>query len=119
MNDGNSIWPFVLSALAVWRLTHLVAEEDGPWDLIVRLRAGLGTGMLGRLFDCFYCLSLWFALPFAVWIASGWLLRSVNWLALSGAACLLEKISSRQSFSFPPDFLRGETPCAVDKSEAP
>ncbi len=35
MNGSNEVWHFILSALAVWRLTHLFAEEDGPGDLIV------------------------------------------------------------------------------------
>ena len=39
MNEENSIWRFSLSALAVWRMTHLLVEEDGPWDLIAKLRA--------------------------------------------------------------------------------
>ena len=39
----------VLAVLATWRLTHLLAREDGPADLVVRLRARLGTGwQIGR-----------------------------------------------------------------------
>ena len=34
-----SIGRFVLVSLAVWRVTHLLAEEDGPGDVVVRLRA--------------------------------------------------------------------------------
>ena len=36
-------WPrFVLAVLATWRVTHLLASEDGPGDLIVRFRRLLG-----------------------------------------------------------------------------
>jgi hypothetical protein len=43
--------------------------------------------------DCFYCLSVWIAMPFA-WLLSGDALTGVVvWLALSGAASLLFKIS--------------------------
>ncbi|HXK15750.1 MAG TPA: DUF1360 domain-containing protein, partial [Gaiellaceae bacterium] len=55
----------VLASLATWRLAHLVAEEDGPANVIARARARAGTSELGELMDCFYCLSLWAALPFA------------------------------------------------------
>jgi hypothetical protein len=87
-------WPrFTMCILAVWRLTHLLAREDGPEDLIFRLRAWLGDGALGRAMDCFYCLSVWIALPFALLLPGSWLDRLLGWLALSGAACLLEKVT--------------------------
>jgi len=78
--------------LATWRVTHLLANEDGPADLIVRFRARLGSGLLGRLMDCFYCLSLWVAAPFAFFVADSAVDRIVAWLALSGGACLAERI---------------------------
>lgn len=37
-------WPTLfLTTLAAWRLTHLLANEDGPADLVLRLRRALGT----------------------------------------------------------------------------
>jgi hypothetical protein len=84
----------ILAALAVWRLTHLLAAEDGPGDLIARLRGRLGDGVLGRLMDCFYCLSLWIAAPFAVALAPRPWPALLTWLALSGAACLLERLGN-------------------------
>jgi hypothetical protein len=89
-------WPkLVLAVLATWRLTHLVALEDGPADVFVRLRAGLGRSFLGKLMDCFHCLSLWVAAPLAWWVGRGLWKWLVCWLALSGAACLLEKIGQQ------------------------
>jgi hypothetical protein len=82
---------FVLAALATWRVTHLVVYEDGPWDLIVKIRRRAGNGFWGRLMDCFYCASMWVAaaVAFAVRPSPGdWVLV---WLALSGAACLLDR----------------------------
>jgi len=90
-----SFYLFVLSCLAVWRITHLLATEDGPFDLLVRLRRLLGAGALGRLMDCFGCLSLWVAIPFAWLIGDGWLERGLSWPALSGAAMLLQRITDR------------------------
>lgn len=82
----------VLGILATWRIAHLLAHEDGPWDAIVRLRAALGDGALGRLVDCFHCVSLWVAVPFALAVGRNPLEWGVGCLALSGAACLLERI---------------------------
>lgn len=84
---------FVLAALAVWRVTHLLAREDGPWDLVLQLRRKIGSGMLSRLFGCFYCLSLWVALLFAWFLRGDAAETFVGWLALSGAAIVLERAS--------------------------
>ncbi|HET6764353.1 MAG TPA: DUF1360 domain-containing protein [Longimicrobiaceae bacterium] len=82
----------VLAVLACWRVSHLLAREDGPWDAVARVRAVLGRGMLGRMMDCFYCLSVWAAAPLAFFVAPGWAERVVAWLAVSGGACLLERM---------------------------
>jgi|SRR5271169_722251 len=109
---------FVLAVLATWRVTYLLASEDGPADIIVRFRALLGQSMLGRLMDCFNCLSLWIAALAAFFVSrrpQEWLFC---WLALSGGACLLERVGHEpvviQSMSQPAegetnDVLRSET----------
>jgi|GEM_PF-388992 len=92
MSEASFWIRFVLAALATWRVTHLLASEDGPADVIVRFRARLGQGLAGSLMDCFNCLSLWIAAPAALFVSRkplDWLLAC---LALSGAACLLERI---------------------------
>lgn len=83
---------FALAALVTWRVTHLLAREDGPGDILVRLRARLGTSLLGQLMDCFYCSSLWVAAPLALFAGSTPLDCALAWPALSAAACLLERI---------------------------
>ncbi len=85
---------FVLAVLAAWRVTHLLASEDGPADLIVRIRRRLGESMLGTLMDCFQCMSMWVAAPLAFFVGRSWIDRSVAWLAISGAACLLERLGA-------------------------
>jgi len=84
----------VLAVLATWRVTHLLAREDGPADLLVRLRKRLGAGLAGQLMDCFQCLSLWVAAPFTLFVSRRPLEWLVAWLAVSGAACLLERVSA-------------------------
>jgi hypothetical protein len=83
---------FALAVLATWRMTHLLANEDGPADLIVRLRSRLGAGFAGRMTDCFHCLSLWVAAPAALFVSRKPLDWLFTWLASSGAACLLERL---------------------------
>jgi hypothetical protein len=85
---------FVLAILATWRVTHLLANEDGPADIIFRLRRRLGEGMIGKLMDCFNCLSIWIAAPLALFVSAAPLTWAVSWLALSGGACLLERLGA-------------------------
>jgi len=118
MNEIGAWMRLVLAVLAVWRVTHLLVSEDGPADIIVRFRRLLGQSMVGVLMDCFNCLSLWIAAPAALFVSRkpvDWL---VAWLALSGGACLLERLGQEpviiQPVSQPPEgegdhVLRSET----------
>jgi hypothetical protein len=91
-----------LGILTVWRLTHLLNAEDGPWDVMVRLRRRAGNGFLGELLDCFYCLSLWISAPLAYLIGEGWKERLLLWPAMSAGAIVLEKVSNRKDETLPP-----------------
>jgi hypothetical protein len=48
-------------------------------------------GFWAKLMDCFYCLSLWIAVPFAVLFGQGFKDRVLLWLAFSAGASLLER----------------------------
>lgn len=102
------VWPFLVASLAVWRVTHLVHTENGPWDLLARLRRRLGGGPLGGALTCFYCLSVWVAAPFVPWVTRDLASGLVVWGALSGAAIVLERLGDRP----PPPALWHEEPPA-------
>lgn len=91
MIDFNDVWCFVLCSLAVWRLAHLLSRENGPWNLVFRMRTALGLEVLSYPAACFYCLSLLAALPPALWMSTSRMGFFVQWMALSAVACLLEK----------------------------
>ena len=82
----------VLAILATWRVTHLLAREDGPFHFLARVRARLGHGFFGTLMDCFTCISVWIAAPAAYLLSSDLREWTLLWLALSGATCLLERV---------------------------
>jgi len=86
---------FVVGATAAWRVTHLLHAEDGPWDVLVRVRRLAGNGAFGKMLDCFYCSSVWIALPIAAALGATWKERVLMWPALSGAAILLERMAAR------------------------
>ena len=85
---------FLIVSLVTWRVTHLLNKEDGPFDLVFLLRKKAGAGFFGSLLDCFYCVSVWVALPFGMWEGANWWQKLLYWWALSGAACLLEKATT-------------------------
>jgi len=105
-----TFWPkLVLAILATWRLTHMVAREDGPADLVSRARTALRNGLWGRMVTCFQCLSVWVAAPAALWITTRPLDAVIVWLAVSGGACLCDRIGQPDVFVQPlPESNQGE-----------
>jgi Protein of unknown function (DUF1360) len=92
-SDADTMWRFLLAVLATWRVTHLLASEDGPGDIVYRFRRWQGQSFAGKLMDCFNCMSLWVAASATLFVsprATEWL---ISWLALSGGACLLERLA--------------------------
>lgn len=91
----TDLYRLLLGVLCVWRITHLFQAEDGPWDVVANIRRAAGDSFWGRLLDCFYCLSLWVAFPFACMIGRTMMERFLLWLAFSGGAILAERSTSR------------------------
>jgi hypothetical protein len=97
---------FTLAVLATWRVAHLVAFEDGPGEFLALARRRAPAG-LRRMLDCIYCLSLWLSAPAALWITR----EPVDWfmtaLAISGAACVLERLGDHPVVIRPLDAVQG------------
>jgi hypothetical protein len=90
MFTSLSFLAFTVCAAAAWRLTHALVFEDGPGRCFARLRDWPALrGVLG----CFYCCSVWAALPWALWLGNGWIEIAVLSLALSGGAIVIERLS--------------------------
>lgn len=89
-----------LSMLAVWRLTHMLQEEEGPFGLFSHIQAWAASrpdvnGGINHGFYCFYCLSIWVALPLAIVYAGSITSFFVWWLSLSAGAILIQGINDR------------------------
>jgi Protein of unknown function (DUF1360) len=108
-----AFYHLIVGVLVVWRITHLLQAEDGPWEVIVRLRRAAGPGFWGKLLDCFYCLSLWVAAPCAAGAGVSLTQKLLLWPALSGAAILLERVTAP-----PPPYWKEEDPDVVLRNEA-
>lgn len=94
---------FVILAFAVWRLSSLLANESGPWDIFLLLRVKLGaevdamgwrgTSMLSKLAICVWCSSVWIGAIAALvyYLAPRETVFVALGLALSAAAVLVEE----------------------------
>jgi hypothetical protein len=82
---------FVLSVLASWRITALVAYESGPFRVLDRLRRLMVTLRLGRLAGCFHCLAFWVsgAVVLVAYELTLWSL--VLWAAVAGGVSIIER----------------------------
>ncbi len=76
-------YQLLLGVLLVWRVTHLLGAEYGPWHLLERLRSSV-SDFWQELIGCFYCLSLWIAAPVACVLGGCWQERLMLWPALVG-----------------------------------
>lgn len=112
--DGHVCW-FVVGVLGVWRVSHLVTAEDGPWGIIATARGWAGHGVLGQLLDCFNCTSLWVSAVSVLAAPAPWATRPATALALSGGAILLERVTALQTEQ--PEALPATQPGAPSSQE--
>ena len=96
----------ILLLAAAWRLSNLVAHEDGPSLMFARLRKSASRSKarwvrkfgLVQLLNCEYCLSVWFgfALTLAYGLTNLGSIVGVGWfvvpLALSTGAIIIKHI---------------------------
>jgi hypothetical protein len=94
---------FCVASLATWRLAHLLHAEDGPWHSVERLRRALNARQVGVL-ECFFCSSVWTALPGAMLVSSRRRQLLIAWPALSAAAVLIERAVFPGTFLDVPEF---------------
>lgn len=88
---------FVVAALAVYRLSKMIAEDRGPFDLLLKLRNHFtGEDWISDGIRCHKCLSFWFGWIAAIPLPWTWWPEYVLLaLALSGATLMLEKYWKR------------------------
>ncbi len=88
----------ILSVLAVYRLSYLIAKEDGPFDMFSVMRGKISQeNWIGRGLHCVLCVSFWLSFLPAFWLYWG---RPINviigWLGIAGAVMVLYKVFDEQ-----------------------
>lgn len=87
----DTMFRFLLAALATWRLAFLLAREDGPWRIFARLRNKLDVSFFRQLLGCVKCAGMWVSIPFAFFVRGDWAELVVIWLALAGVTALIDE----------------------------
>lgn len=90
---------FMVLALATWRISYMLVVEDGPYDILDKIRRKLGVeyasdgtpyseNTWGNLFTCVWCISVWVGTLFFVidyinmtWIGIPFALSAISILA--------------------------------------
>lgn len=92
---------FVIASFVVYRLSRMIAVEEGPLDIFINLRAWAwqkfqGQAWIQQGLQCPLCISFWLAIPIAILLtlqlhyefyAFFWL-----WIALSGTASFIYRL---------------------------
>lgn len=77
-------------ALICWRITLLLTDEDGPWDIFYKLRLEMSDKRWSPL-NCFYCTSVWVALPLGLLTDNA----LFYWLPISAVSILINLIHEK------------------------
>ena len=91
---------FVILALATWRITSLVVDEEGPGRIFERLRVKLGVkydeknerysaNIIGEYLNCVWCASyiigatvilIYFIVPWSIYLFSAFAFSAISML---------------------------------------
>ena len=97
----NEAFHFVVLGLAVWRLSSLFVNEEGPFKILESFRKLVGAdtdfedkGFLGGIFSCIWCLSMWVS---AAVVAGYVFFPDLTFIlaylfSLSAVACIIESV---------------------------
>jgi hypothetical protein len=94
---------FLISALAVWRISSLLVKEDGPGDVFAKLRnisgvkyneysVSYGTNVIAKILLCVWCCSVWVAFFVALLDKPVNIRTLLRALALSSSAIIIDEV---------------------------
>lgn len=86
----------LIYALAVYKITAMLVDYDGPLDIFERLRMLAEKQGKHKVFDfdCPFCLGVWVTLPFAIYNGGGVIKILINWFAIAGIAWLIQVVEA-------------------------
>lgn len=99
MSNHSFLELFLIAVLVSYRLSTLFVFEDGPFDILLKLRVLVGAydygpsgspvSMLGKLFSCPLCLGIYTSLVIALLMFGIGYESLFYWFAVAGGQSLL------------------------------
>ncbi len=87
---------FFISVLACWRLVYLITEEHGPYNILLRMRVWAHKRDIDWInVDCAYCMSVWLAVPFAIYLAKDFWQFLIYWFAIAGGTVFFQLLHNK------------------------
>ena len=95
---------YLILALATWRISSMLTDELGPWDLLIKFRHLIGvrfdehsetygTNVIAEAFTCVWCMSFWIGLAWTVaFYYNPHSVRLALPFALSAGAIIIEEV---------------------------
>jgi len=90
MHSSGILLSVLLASLVVWRLTQLLSRQQFAPGPHPKVNDDASQQKSRRLRHAFYSLSLWLAAPAAILLNNGVSGFVLHWLAIAGAALLVE-----------------------------
>lgn len=89
-----SVYTLALATLAVYRISYLIALENGPFFIMAKIREIIGNRLgwdswLALGITCPLCISFWLTLLVAWLLGGGWL----EWLGMAGAVLTIHLLA--------------------------
>ena len=105
---SNMKWfELTICCIACWRMSIMLTKDSGPYRMFTKLRDKLQKkakeskaveeSAVHEGIQCIRCVSVWVAFSLALWMIrgnwtwEGFMLAYVLWMAISGAAILLQR----------------------------
>lgn len=94
MNTVSFIY-FIILSLAVWRITKMLVDEEGPYSLIERFRNRIINYKWSPI-HCFRCTSVWVAFPLTLMFKLPFELFFIFWFASSAVAIFIRDFVEKE-----------------------
>lgn len=87
-----------LAIFAVYRLSHMIALEEGPMGLFafIQEKTSKQSNWFERGMNCVLCLSWWIAAVPSLFLAKSGVQFILYWFGIAGAVLVLHKWINRQ-----------------------
>jgi hypothetical protein len=92
----SNFFILIISSLAVFRLSELVAYDEGPFEIFKRIRNLFRHGsQIDKMLECIYCNGIWWSLLLTIFLSGIHVIEvwafPLWWLGIAGGAIVVTR----------------------------